>query len=97
MINLSDLQALQEIRERKQMIAVIITEGVGDLDTLKQEVEDLEERRREIIQKISSMPQRERNLLLLHYDMGLTWEDTAKALGIGVRWMFRIRKSIVNT
>lgn len=54
------------------------------------EIKDLEKQRREIIMETMSLPEKERKILLLRYDAGMTWEEIASTCGCTARHVQRI-------
>lgn len=55
-------------------------------------VKALENQRRDIIDSTSTLPEKQRKVLLLHYDCGMSWTDVSRAMGYSLRYIYRIAK-----
>lgn len=55
-------------------------------------IEALAAQRREIIGSLSTLPEKQRKVLLLHYDCGMSWTEVSRAMGYSLRYIYRIAK-----
>ena len=74
-----------------------VTDKVGNiaakLATLSSEIDALEERRERLMAVLESLPPDEYGALHRHYIRGMTWEEVAEDMNIGVATAYRYRKS----
>ena len=57
-------------------------------------IEALENQRREIIDITSTLSEKQRKVLLLHYDGGLSWADISRAMGYSLRYIYKIVEDV---
>lgn len=65
-------------------------------EKLRQEIIALKNQRKHIIRKISELPEKQRNILLLRYDAGMSWTQIGAVLGCTARNVQRIKKEIIT-
>ena len=63
----------------------------SDVDTYQADITALENERRDIIRSLEGLPEKQRLVLLLHYDGGLTWQEVARSLGVSLRYVYVLR------
>lgn len=57
---------------------------------------ELQEQRAQIIQKIMELPEQQNRILLLRYDLGMTYQQIADALHMSVRYVYRLRRESID-
>ena len=74
-----------------------VTDKVGNIDAkmaaLSSEIDALEERRDKFMAVLESLPPDEYGALHRHYIRGMTWEEVAEDMNVGVATAYRYRKS----
>ena len=91
-----DLERLRSIGMRRRSIHYLLKHSDEDPDELRTELSSLEEHRRKIIRSFDDLPPKDRELLLLYYDAGLTWDQVAAALETDKRHVYRLRRRILD-
>ena len=93
---IKDLEQLLDIGMRRRSIHYLLKNSDEDPDELRMELSLLEDQRREIIRSFSNLERTERELILLYYDGGLTWDQVADAMGMTQRNVYRLRRRILD-
>lgn len=57
----------------------------------RSELEALQRERMTIIQAAAKLPEKQRNAIILHYDAGMTWKEVSDALGVSLRYVYKLR------
>lgn len=102
------VEELECLRLIKTQISVLeaFTEQLSDsqtdtrvasiIDGYKAVIDRLERFRHDVIKVIAKLPDREMKVLLLYYDVGMTWQQVADAIGVTLRGAYHIRERAIG-